>query len=107
MDDEDRVVVCGADVRYFNISKQTEAEKWVEISVIGQETFARLEIVPEIQCQSGALDIRKRPLIWLSVCCLDAPFVAIAWQWLFADVFSVPLPAANTVALFLPLGLFI
>jgi hypothetical protein len=71
-----------------------------EISVIGQATFARLEIVPEIQSESGALDIGKRPLIWLSVCCLDAPFVAIAWQWLFADVFSVPLPAANTAALF-------
>ena len=71
-----------------------------EISVIGQASFARLEIVPEIQSDSGALDIRKRPFIWLSVCCLDAPFVAIAWQWLFADVFSIPLPGANTAALF-------
>jgi hypothetical protein len=33
--------------------------------------------------------------------CLDAPLVAIAWLWLFARSFGVPLQIGNAVALFL------
>jgi hypothetical protein len=29
---------------------------------------------------SGAV---SRPLVWLNLCCLDAPLVAVAWQWMF------------------------
>jgi hypothetical protein len=40
-------------------------------------------------------------LIWLNVTCLDAPLVAIVWQWLFARSFRLAVPVANREALFL------
>jgi hypothetical protein len=30
--------------------------------------------------------VSRRPVIWLNILCLDAPIVAISWQWLFAPV---------------------
>ena len=44
---------------------------------------------------------RAVPTIWLSLVCLDAPLVAVAWLWLFARTFRVPLQTGNVVALFL------
>ena len=41
------------------------------------------------------------PLVWLNLVCLDAPVVAVSWQWLFANTFEVPLLVENSVALFL------
>jgi hypothetical protein len=41
------------------------------------------------------------PSVWLNLVCLDAPFVAVAWLWLFARTFHVPLQIGNAVALFL------
>jgi hypothetical protein len=41
------------------------------------------------------------PIIWLNLVCLDAPLVALAWLWLFARTFQVPLQIGNAVALFL------
>jgi hypothetical protein len=48
-------------------------------------------------------DTRKRvpPVICLNLVCLDAPLVAIAWLWLFARTFDVPLQIGNAIALFL------
>lgn len=43
----------------------------------------------------------KRPLLWLNLVCLDAPLVAVAWQWLFARSFHVTLSLADRAALFL------
>jgi hypothetical protein len=45
--------------------------------------------------------LARRPLIWLNIWCLDAPLVAIAWQWLFARSFNVTLPTASWETLFL------
>jgi len=39
--------------------------------------------------------------LWLNLVCLDAPIVALSWQWLFARTFGVPVSAANSAALFL------
>jgi hypothetical protein len=39
--------------------------------------------------------------VWLNLVCLDAPLVALAWFWLFARTFQVPLHAGNCLALFL------
>jgi hypothetical protein len=39
--------------------------------------------------------------VWLNLVCLDAPLVAVAWLWLFARTFQVPLHAGNCLALFL------
>ena len=41
------------------------------------------------------------PAVWLNLVCLDAPIVAVAWLWLFARTFHVPLRIGNLVALFL------
>jgi hypothetical protein len=41
------------------------------------------------------------PIIWLNLFCLDAPVVAIAWQWLFARTFGAQLNLSLRVLLFL------
>jgi hypothetical protein len=40
-------------------------------------------------------------VIWLSVLCLDAPIVAVSWQWLFARTLRIAVPMAEREALFL------
>ena len=40
-------------------------------------------------------------LIWLNLVCLDAPLVAVAWQWLFGHTLQVPVPTPARLALFL------
>jgi hypothetical protein len=44
---------------------------------------------------------RTTPVLWLNLVCLDAPLVAVAWLWLFARTFQIPLQVGNAVALFL------
>jgi hypothetical protein len=44
---------------------------------------------------------RAVPTLWLNLLCLDAPLVAVAWLWLFARTFRIPLQIGNCVALFL------
>ena len=44
---------------------------------------------------------RTSPIVWLNLLCLDAPIVAVTWQWLFARSFHVPLANGTRVALFL------
>jgi hypothetical protein len=41
------------------------------------------------------------PVVWLSLLCLDAPIVAVAWQWLFAHTFGAQLSLALRALLFL------
>ncbi|MEO5722083.1 MAG: hypothetical protein ABIR71_11515 [Chthoniobacterales bacterium] len=40
-------------------------------------------------------------LSWLNLVCLDAPLVAISWQWLFARSFGIAIAPGGTAALFL------
>ncbi|MEP7014109.1 MAG: hypothetical protein ABI925_01580 [Verrucomicrobiota bacterium] len=51
--------------------------------------------------EAGPTSILRRPLIWLNLLCLDAPLVAISWQWLFMRVFQVAAPIAEREGLFL------
>jgi hypothetical protein len=44
---------------------------------------------------------RSSPLLWLNVVCLDAPLVAICWQWIFARSFHLSVPPGQWAALFL------
>ena len=44
---------------------------------------------------------RISPFVWLNLVCLDAPIVAITWQWCFARSFHVSLGPASRAALFL------
>lgn len=48
-----------------------------------------------------ATGIRTRPLVWLNVVCLDAPIVAVSWQWLFGRSCNVAVSAQARSALFL------
>lgn len=43
---------------------------------------------------------KPHPLTWLNVVCLDAPLVAVSWQWLFARSFDVAIPPGGFAALF-------
>lgn len=57
----------------------------------------------EIGISSGirATSIKQRPIVWLNLVCLDAPLVAITWQWLFARSFHIDLAGSARAALFL------
>jgi hypothetical protein len=44
---------------------------------------------------------RISPLLWMNLVCLDAPLVAVSWQWLFARSFGAAIPRGATAALFL------
>ncbi len=57
------------------------------------------DIVPPSRDSRAAQ--RAVPTTWLNLVCLDAPLVAVAWLWLFARTFHVPLQIGNAVALFL------
>ena len=41
------------------------------------------------------------PLLWLNLVCLDAPLVAICWQWVFAHSFRLSVPVGHWTALFI------
>jgi len=41
------------------------------------------------------------PLVWLNLLCLDAPIVAVSWQWLFAYTFGAHLNFSLRALLFL------
>ena len=41
------------------------------------------------------------PVVWLNIFCLDAPIVAVSWQWLFAHTFQAHLDLALRGLLFL------
>jgi hypothetical protein len=72
-----------------------------QTNVIEPQTFNRPAITQTIQSGSDTLHISRRPLLWLNVVCLDAPLVAVGWQWIFAQAFSIAPLASDRVALFL------
>jgi hypothetical protein len=44
---------------------------------------------------------RLWPIVWLNLVCLDAPIVAVTWQWLFARSFHLSISMPVRLALFL------
>ncbi len=46
-------------------------------------------------------DFVRQPVLWLNLFCLDAPLVAISWQWIFARTFHIQLRWHECAALFL------
>lgn len=57
-------------------------------------------LVPaEVPPQPVSRRISARPVLWLNRVCLDAPLVALSWQWLFARVFEVEITGAARAAL--------
>ena len=44
--------------------------------------------------------VSRHPLVWLNFVCLDAPLVAIGWQWIFAHTFQLAVPFGHRIALF-------
>jgi hypothetical protein len=57
------------------------------------------EIVPSRSRREKPTQIS--PLVWPNLVCLDAPLVAVTWQWLFARAFQVPLTNSARLTLFL------
>lgn len=45
--------------------------------------------------------VSRSPLLWLNLVCLDAPLVAICWQWIFGHTFHLSVPVGHRAALFL------
>jgi hypothetical protein len=45
--------------------------------------------------------VSRSPWLWLNLVCLDAPLVAICWQWIFAHSFHLSVPVGHRAALFL------
>jgi hypothetical protein len=45
--------------------------------------------------------VARSLLLWLNLVCLDAPLVAICWQWIFARTFHLSVPFGHRAALFL------
>ncbi len=58
------------------------------------------ELVAE-PAPTAAGRIAYSPIVWLSLVCLDAPIVAVAWQWLFARTFGAHLQLSLRALLFL------
>jgi len=54
-------------------------------------------VVPVLRARA----VSRNPLLWLNLVCLDAPLVAICWQWIFAGSFHLSVPAGHRAALFL------
>ena len=50
---------------------------------------------------SDVVRLRYSPIVWLNLLCLDAPIVAVAWQWIFAWTFGAHLSLALRALLFL------
>ena len=50
---------------------------------------------------ASALPANYSPVIWLNLLCLDAPIVAVAWQWLFGRAFGAHLDFPLRALLFL------
>ena len=64
--------------------------------------MAQLLVEPRSLAESLPAITRKQitPLLWLNLVCLDAPIVAVTWQWFFAHSFHVSLGIASRAALF-------
>jgi hypothetical protein len=45
--------------------------------------------------------VSRSPWLWLNLVCLDAPLVAICWQWIFAHSVHLSVPIRHQAALFL------
>ncbi len=59
---------------------------------------------PELVAEPApAAAVRRRyaPVVWLNLLCLDAPIVALVWQWLFARNFGADLTFTLRALLFL------
>jgi hypothetical protein len=64
-----------------------------------------LLVEPKEVSRAGRLNctqpqVRFSPLVWLNLLCLDAPIVAVAWQWLFGHSFHISLTGSSRVSLF-------
>ncbi len=63
--------------------------------------MADSEAINTLSVAKAVFSPGKRPLLWLSLVCLDAPVVALVWQLLFGRAFQVPVRLWENLALFL------
>ena len=59
------------------------------------------ELVADVSPPARSPRAHYSPVVWLNLLCLDAPIVAVSWQWLFAHTFQAHLDLALRGLLFL------
>ena len=61
------------------------------------------QVHPRLSRTAGvpARVLSRNPLVWLNLVCLDAPLVAICWQWIFGNTLHLVVPLGHRLALFL------
>ncbi len=65
-------------------------------SHITQQVHPRLALMVGVQARV----LSRNPLVWLNLVCLDAPLVAISWQWIFGHTLHLVVPIGHRLALF-------
>ena len=65
-------------------------------SHVAQQVHSRLALTLGAQARV----LLRSPLIWLNLVCLDAPLVAISWQWIFGCTLHLIVPVGHRLALF-------
>ncbi|MGI9086162.1 MAG: hypothetical protein ACR2HH_00225 [Chthoniobacterales bacterium] len=74
------------------------------IEATASKSFAEEAVDPPGLGGNSAAHAPDRSLhviTWLNLVCLDAPIVAVSWQWLFARSFGIPIAPGGALALFL------
>jgi hypothetical protein len=65
-------------------------------SQLTQQVHLRPALMGRLQTRA----LSRNPLVWLNFVCLDAPLVAICWQWIFGHTLHLVVPLGHRVALF-------
>lgn len=65
-------------------------------SHLTQQVHPRLALMMGLQARA----LSRNPLVWLNLVCLDAPLVAICWQWIFGHTLHLVVPVGHRFALF-------
>jgi hypothetical protein len=65
-------------------------------------THLRQQVPTRLALRVGLQDhvLACSPLVWLNLVCLDAPLVAISWQWIFGQALHLVVPPGHRLALF-------
>lgn len=94
---------CSQDYQPKKIGKKFVHSWNCETINLNSSHFTR-QIHPRAALVMRSLEDRaasRSPLLWLNLVCLDAPLVAICWQWIFAHSFHLSVPVGHRAALFL------
>jgi hypothetical protein len=63
---------------------------------LGQQVHTQLALMVGVPARA----VSRNPLVWLNLICLDAPLVALCWQWIFGHTLHLVVPLGHRLALF-------